>query len=251
MPNEATFFMTRQRIDHLLVEKGFFATRSLARAAIEAGLVVADGKRVDKPSRLFEGSVSLSAERPFATVSRAGEKLRAGLDAAPFDPAGLVALDLGASTGGFTDLLLQRGARRVYAVDVGHGQLHPQLAADPRVINLEGLDARQVSEAEIPEPVDLLVADLSFIGLAKAIPAGLERLKPGGGLIVLIKPQFEAGPGAGKHGVIRDPAVHQRVLDEVEAALSGLGIEVLATLPSPITGGDGNQEFLLIGRKSR
>ncbi|MFY8112932.1 MAG: TlyA family RNA methyltransferase [Rhabdaerophilum sp.] len=242
--------MTRQRIDHLLVEKGFFATRSLARAAIEAGLVKADGQVVDKPSRQIDNAATLAAESPFVTVSRAGEKLRAGLDAAPFDPAGLVALDLGASTGGFTDLLLQRGARRVYAVDVGHGQLHPRLLADPRVVNLEGHDARAITGVHVPEPVDLLVADLSFIGLAKAIPAGLARLKPGGGLIVLIKPQFEAGPGAGKHGVIRDEAVHARVVAEVETALTGLGIAVLATLPSPIAGGDGNREFLLIGRKS-
>jgi 23S rRNA (cytidine1920-2'-O)/16S rRNA (cytidine1409-2'-O)-methyltransferase len=242
--------MARQRIDHLLVEKGLFETRSLARAAIEAGLVKADGQVVDKPSRQVDRAAMLAAESPYTTVSRAGEKLRAGLDASPFDPAGMVALDLGASTGGFTDLLLQRGAHRVYAVDVGHGQLHPRLAADSRVHNLEGLDARALTEAEIPETVDLLVADLAFIGLAKAIPAGLARLKAQGGLIALIKPQFEAGPGAGKNGVIRDPTIHARVVADVQADLTALGIAVMAVIPSPIAGGDGNQEFLLIGRKA-
>ncbi len=242
--------MARHRIDYLLVEKGLFETRNLARAAVEAGLVKANGKIVDKPSRQVDREAILAAESPYLTVSRAGEKLRAGLDASPFDPEGLVALDLGASTGGFTDLLLQRGARRVYAVDVGHGQLHPRLAADSRVHNLQGLDARALTEAEVPEPVDLLVADLAFIGLAKAIPAGLARLKAGGGLIVLIKPQFEAGPGAGKNGVIRDPAIHARVVAEVQSDLMALGIAVLTVIPSPLAGGDGNLEFLLIGRKS-
>lgn len=242
--------MARQRIDQLLVEKGIFATRSLARAAVEAGLVRADGAVVDKPSRQVDDTAMLVAEAPFATVSRAGEKLRTGLAASGDDVAGLIALDLGASTGGFTDLLLQQGAKRVYAVDVGHGQLHPKLVADDRVVNLEGLDARAINASHVPEMVDILVGDLSFIGLAKAIPAGLERLKPAGRMIVLIKPQFEAGPGAGKHGVIRDPAVHEQVIASVSIAISALGVEVQTVVPSPIEGGDGNREFLLIGRKA-
>lgn len=242
--------MTRQRIDQLLVETGLFATRSLARAAVEAGLVRADGVVVDKPSRQVETTASLVAAAPFATVSRAGEKLRAALDACGDSVAGLICLDLGASTGGFTDLLLQRGASRVYAVDVGHGQLHPRLVDDHRVVNLEGLDARAITAVEVPEMVDILVGDLSFIGLAKAVPAGLARLEPGGRLILLVKPQFEAGPGAGKHGIIRDAAVHARVLAQVSTEMSGLGIAVEALIPSPVEGGDGNREFLLIGRKA-
>lgn len=227
-----------------------FATRSLARAAVEAGLVQANGAVVDKPSRQVEDDALIVAEAPFATVSRAGEKLRAGLAASGDDVTGWLALDLGASTGGFTDLLLQRGVKRVYAVDVGHGQLHPRLVADERVVNLEGLDARAINTSHVPDMVDILVGDVSFIGLAKAIPAGLARLRPGGRAILLVKPQFEAGPGAGKHGVIRDPAVHERVLATVKADVSALGIVVETLLPSPIEGGDGNREFLLIGRKA-
>ncbi|HUN13002.1 MAG TPA: SAM-dependent methyltransferase, partial [Rhabdaerophilum sp.] len=166
------------------------------------------------------------------------------------DPSGLICLDLGASTGGFTDLLVQRGARRVYAVDVGHGQLHATLAADPRVVNLEGTDARRLDDVLVPDPVDMLVADLSFIGLAKALPAGLARVKPGGAVILLIKPQFEAGPNAGKRGVIRDEALHAAICDRVVAEIATLGVAVERVMPSPIEGGDGNREFLLMGRKT-
>lgn len=240
--------MTRQRADQLLVEKGFFESRALARAAIEAGLVRADGLVIDKASRSVAAEARIEATRPFETVSRAGLKLKAALDHASIDPTGLTCLDLGASTGGFTDLLVRRGARHVFAVDVGHGQLHASLAKDPRVTSLEGLDARAVTAGHVPE-IDLLVADLSFIGLAKALPAGLARLKPGGRLVALVKPQFEAGPGAGKNGVIRDPALHAEILARVTGEVAALGIRVEETLPSPIEGGDGNREFLLIGSK--
>lgn len=242
--------MERIRIDTLLVERGLFESRALARAAVEAGLVRADGALVDKPSRAVPAGAQLEAMRPFETVSRAGLKLKAALDALALDVNGLVALDLGASTGGFTDLLIQRGAARVYAVDVGHGQLHASLRANPRVINLEGLDARAVDASHVPEAVDLIVADLSFIGLAKALPAGLVRLRPGGRLIALIKPQFEAGPGATKRGVIRDEALHAQILARVAGEVAALGVSVQCTLPSPIEGGDGNREFLLIGTKN-
>ena len=178
-----------------------------------------------------------------------GLKLKAALDHASIDPKGLICLDLGASTGGFTDLLAQRGAARVYAVDVGHGQFHASLRNHPRIINLEGLDARAVDAVHVPDEVDLVVADLSFIGLAKAIPAGLARLKPSGMLIALIKPQFEAGPNAGKRGIIRDEALHAEIVARVSAEVAALGIAVIETIPSPIEGGDGNREFLLIGRK--
>jgi 23S rRNA (cytidine1920-2'-O)/16S rRNA (cytidine1409-2'-O)-methyltransferase len=239
----------RQRIDQLLVERGLFESRALARAAIEAGLVRADGAIIDKPSRAVPAEARLEAGRPFETVSRAGLKLQAALDHAAIAVEGLVCLDLGASTGGFSDLLLQRGAARVHAVDVGHGQLHARLRAHPRLVNHEGLDARAVTADHVPEEVDLLVADLSFIGLAKALPAGLARVKQGGSVIALIKPQFEAGPNAGKRGVIRDEARHAAIIARVSHEVAALGVAVIATLPSPIEGGDGNREFLLIGTR--
>lgn len=242
--------MNRQRIDQLLVERGLFESRALARAAIEAGLVRADGAVVDKPSRAVAAEARLEASRPFETVSRGGVKLLAALDAFGLSPAGCVALDLGASTGGFTDALLRRGAKRVYAVDVGHGQLHARLAGDPRVVALEGLDARAITVAEVPEAVRVLTADLSFIGLAKALPAGLARLEAGGDLVALVKPQFEAGPGASKDGVIRDAALQTAIANRVALEVAGLGLSVLGLVPSPIAGGDGNREFLLHARKA-
>lgn len=242
--------MNRQRIDQLLVERGLFESRALARAAIEAGLVRADGAVVDKPSRAVALEARLEASRPFETVSRGGVKLLAALDAFGLSPAGCVALDLGASTGGFTDALLRRGAKRVYAVDVGHGQLHARLAADSRVVALEGLDARAITLAEVPETVRVLTADLSFIGLAKALPAGLARLEAGGDLVALVKPQFEAGPGASKDGVIRDAALQTAIANRVALEVAGLGLSVLGLVPSPIAGGDGNREFLLHARKA-
>jgi len=239
-----------QRIDQTLVERGIFESRSLARSAIDAGLVRVNGTIVDKASRTVPPNAEIEFSHPFETVSRAGLKLKAALEASALDPSGMICLDLGASTGGFTDLLVQRGARRVYAVDVGHGQLHATLAADPRVVNLEGTDARRLDDVLVPDPVDMLVADLSFIGLAKALPAGLARVKPGGAVILLIKPQFEAGPNAGKRGVIRDEALHAAICDRVVAEIATLGVAVERVMPSPIEGGDGNREFLLMGRKT-
>ncbi|MGL5448351.1 MAG: TlyA family RNA methyltransferase [Rhabdaerophilum sp.] len=243
--------MSRQRIDQLLVERGLFESRALAKAAIEAGLVRADGVLIDKPSRPVPPEAVIEASRPFETVSRGGVKLGAALDAFGMSPIHRIALDLGASTGGFSDCLVRRGAIRVYAVDVGHGQLHPSLRADSRIISLEGLDARAVSRAEIPEPVDMIVADLSFIGLAKALPAGLSLLEPGGDLVALIKPQFEAGPGASKDGVIRDVALQQAIAERVAEEIRALGLDIRGLIPSPIAGGDGNREFLLHARKPR
>lgn len=242
--------VARQRIDQLLVDRRIFESRALARTAVEAGLVRADGVVIDKASRTVAVDCRLEAERPFETVSRAGLKLRAALDHTGLDPAGMICLDLGASTGGFSDLLAQRGAARVYAVDVGHGQLHRRLVGHPRIVNREGVDARQIDEVHVPDIVDLVVADLSFIGLAKAIPAGLARLKPGGWLIALIKPQFEAGPNAGKRGIIRDEALHAEIVARVSAEIAALGIDGIEVIPSPIEGGDGNREFLLLGRKA-
>lgn len=239
----------RMRIDQLLVERGVFGSRALARAAIEAGLVQAEGALVDKPARMVPVAAKLEATRPFDTVSRAGLKLKAGLEAGAIEPDGWVCLDLGASTGGFSDLLLQRGAKHVYAVEVGHGQLHPDLASHPRLTAFEGLDARALTPAHIPQLVDLLVADLSFIGLAKALPVPLTFLRPGGAFVVLIKPQFEAGPGASKDGVIRDEVLRAKVVAEVTEALEALGLAVKALVPSPVLGGDGNHETLALGIK--
>lgn len=241
---------SRDRIDQLLVERGFFESRALARAAIEGGYVYANGIRVDKPSRLVDLNAEIRAERPFETVSRAGLKLKAALDSFIIDPAGRICLDVGASTGGFTDLLIKRGAARVYAVDVGHGQLHASLLKEARIINLEGLDARLISAASVPEEVSLLVADVSFIGLTKAIPAGLARLAVGGEMVALIKPQFEAGPKAGKRGIIRDEALQAEICARVRDDLKALGITPLGLIPSPIEGGDGNREFLFYGKKA-
>lgn len=243
--------MSRLRIDQLLVERGVFESRALAKAAIEAGLVRVDGALIDKPSRSVTHDAAVEASRPFETVSRGGVKLGAALDAFDLDPSGRNALDLGASTGGFSDCLIRRGAARVYAVDVGHGQLHPSLRADPRIISLEGLDARAVTRAEIPDPVSLIVADLSFIGLAKALPAALALLEPVGDLVALIKPQFEAGPGASKDGVIRDAALQQAIVERVATEIGDLGLDIRGLIPSPIAGGDGNREFLLHARKPR
>jgi 23S rRNA (cytidine1920-2'-O)/16S rRNA (cytidine1409-2'-O)-methyltransferase len=243
--------MSRLRIDQLLVEKGIFESRALARAAIEAGLVRVDGQLIDKPSRQVPPVCTIEATRPFETVSRGGVKLGAALDAFGLEPAGRICLDLGASTGGFSDCLTRRGAKRVYAVDVGHGQLHPNLKADLRIISLEGLDARAVSRTEVPECVSLIVADLSFIGLAKALPAGLRLLEPGGDLVALIKPQFEAGPKASKDGVIRDTALQSEIAERVATEIGALGLDIRGLIPSPIAGGDGNREFLLHARKPR
>ena len=240
----------RRRIDQLLVETGIFESRALARTAIEAGLVRVDGQVVDKPSRAVSITATVEAMRPFETVSRGGVKLAAALDAFGVDPAGKTCLDLGASTGGFTDCLLRRGAIRVFAVDVGHGQLHASLRTDPRVIALEGLDARAITDEHVPEAVQILVADLSFIGLAKALGAGLRRLQTGCDVVALVKPQFEAGPNASKDGVIRDRALQEAILARVEAELSAFGLAILARIDSPIAGGDGNREFLVHARKS-
>ena len=241
--------MSRIRIDQLLVDRHVFESRALARAAIEAGLVRADGVIIDKASRTVEAQAKIEAQRPFDTVSRAGLKLKAALEAFQVTPKGRICLDLGASTGGFTDVLCKQGALKVFAVDVGHDQLHPSLRQHPRVINLEGLDARKVSTAEVPAPISLLVADLSFIGLTKAIPAGITLLEAGGEVITLIKPQFEAGPNAGKRGIIRDEALHIEICTRVCDELASLGVLRLGLIPSPIEGGDGNREFLFYGKK--
>jgi 23S rRNA (cytidine1920-2'-O)/16S rRNA (cytidine1409-2'-O)-methyltransferase len=253
VPNEDTQKPdTKQRLDQELVARALAPSRARARDLILRGLVTVTGHVSVKPG-LTVGPSALISVAPGAAqfVSRGGDKLNAALDAFSFDPAGCTALDVGASTGGFTDVLLQRGASRIYAVDVGHGQLHPSLAADTRVVSFEGTDARRIDEQLIPEPVDVIVADVSFISLMKALPAALLRAHDGTWLVALIKPQFEAGPGAiSKGGLVRYAADRERSVKMVTDWLVADGTwSVVGVIPSPIAGGDGNQEFLLGARK--
>ncbi len=239
------------RLDQALVERGLAPTRSRARDLIVRGLVAVDGIAVAKPGATIgaDAVLTLAPDAP-RFVSRGAEKLVAGLDHFRFDPGGLVCLDIGASTGGFTEVLLARGATHVNAVDVGRGQLHPTLAADPRVSSSEGKDARDLTAADIGGPVDVLVADVSFIALAKALPAGLELVKPGGWMVALVKPQFEVGPEhIGKGGIVRDEAQQLAAVDTVADWLSKRGWRIVGTLPSPILGGSGNKEYLIGARR--
>ncbi|WP_372426921.1 TlyA family RNA methyltransferase [Salinarimonas chemoclinalis] len=234
------------RADTLLVARGLFESRAKAQAAIAAGLVVADGTPVRKASETLAETAEIAAQAPHPWVSRGGLKLEAGLDAFGIDPAGLGCLDVGASTGGFTDVLLARGAARVAAIDVGRDQLHPRLRADPRVLSREGCDARGLDLAALPFPVALIVADVSFVSLTVALAPVLDQAAPGTRLVALVKPQFEAGRAAlDKHGVVRDEAIRARVTADVAAWLEGRGWRVLGRVASPIAGGDGNRESLI------
>ena len=238
--------MTRRRLDQLLVERGLFDSRAKARAAIEAGAVAVDGDTAERPAAMVEPSARIEAAAAHRWVGRGGLKLEHALSLWPVPVEGRVALDVGASTGGFTEVLLERGARRVYAVDVGRGQLHPRIAADPRVTALEGVDARSLNAALIPEPPEVVVCDASFIGLAKVLPAALARAAPGAHLVALVKPQFEAGrEEVGKGGVVRDPEVHRRVCAAAADWVASQGWRVVGIAESPITGPEGNVEFLL------
>ncbi len=246
--------MTRDRIraDLLLVEHGHFESRARAQAAIAAGLVRADGRAVTRASERLAADAAIEASAPHPFVSRGGLKLEAGLDAFGLDPAGLPCLDVGASTGGFTDLLLRRGATRVVAVDVGHGQLHASLTADPRVTNREGTDIRTLAPGSLDPAPCLASIDVSFIALRLVLPAVAGLLAPGAHLIALIKPQFEAGrERVGRGGIVRDDAVHAEVCDAVRRTLAGLGFTILGLIPSPVRGGDGNTEFLVGARADR
>jgi 23S rRNA (cytidine1920-2'-O)/16S rRNA (cytidine1409-2'-O)-methyltransferase len=239
----------RQRADLLLVERGFFASRARAQAAIAAGLVTAGGVPVRKASELVAADAEIAASEPHPYVSRGGVKLAAALDAFRISPEGCICLDLGASTGGFTEVLLERGAARVYAVDVGRGQLHPRILGNRRVASLESTDARALDRALIPEPIDLLVADVSFISLRLVLPAAVPLLAERAALAVLVKPQFEAGRADVHKGIVRDEAVRRRVCREMEAFIAALGFAVEGVIPSPIEGGDGNREYLLGARR--
>ena len=242
----------RQRIDRLLVERGLFESRAKAQAAIAAGQVTANAIIVAKPSDEISSDAVLRAEPAHPFVSRGGVKLAAALDhfqSDPlFDPSGRVCLDVGASTGGFTEVLLARGARRVYAVDVGRGQLHPSLRARPQIVVLEATDIRTLDPARLAERPDFIVVDVSFISLKLVLTAALALVQVPACLLALIKPQFEAGPRAGKRGIVRDPLVHAAVCDDIAASVASLGWQVAGTIPSPIAGGDGNREFLIGAR---
>jgi 23S rRNA (cytidine1920-2'-O)/16S rRNA (cytidine1409-2'-O)-methyltransferase len=235
----------KERIDRLLVERGLFDSRAKAQAAIEAGLVSADGKPVGKASEPFAADAEIIASPAHPYVSRGGVKLAAALDHFGFDPKGRVCLDIGASTGGFTQVLLERAAMTVYAVDVGSGQLHESLRVRPEVVSLERTDIRALSPARLTERPDLLVCDVSFISLKLVLPPALALAVKPAQLIALIKPQFEAGRAQLKRGIVRNAAVRTAVCDEIAALVVSLGWRVLGTIPSPIAGGDGNIEFLL------
>ena len=235
----------RRRADRLLVERGLFESRAKAQAAIAAGLVTANGVLVVKASDEIATDAVVEATPEHPWVSRGGVKLAAALDHFRIDPTGRVCLDVGASTGGFTHVLLERGARRIYAIDVGRGQLHASLRGKPEIVSLEETDIRTLDPALLTEPPNLIVADVSFISLKLVLPPALALARLPAQLIALIKPQFEAGRANLKKGVVRDPQVHQAVCDDITAFVSALGWTVLGVIPSPVTGGDGNREFLI------
>jgi 23S rRNA (cytidine1920-2'-O)/16S rRNA (cytidine1409-2'-O)-methyltransferase len=239
----------RLRLDQLIIDRGLAETRTKAQALILAGKVrvgEGDGARLDrKPGDLVSPTTALQIAQPEPYVSRGGHKLAAALDAFGVDPAGRVCLDVGASTGGFTDVLLQRGARRVYALDVGRGQLAEALRRDPRVVSMERTNARSLDAGTLPEPIELAVIDVSFISVALVLGPVAATLRSSAPLLALVKPQFEAGRGRTDHGVVRDPAVHRAVLERVVEAAGKLGLGARAVIASPILGPEGNREFLL------
>ncbi len=238
--------MGRRRLDLLLVERGLFESRAKAQAAVEAGGVSVDGRPARKASSLVDDGAEIIASPAHPWVGRGALKLDHALTLWPVRVGGRMVLDVGASTGGFTEVCLSRGAARVYAVDVGRGQLHARLRADPRVVDLQGTDARDLDRALIPEEVGLVVCDASFIGLAKILPRPLALTGPGSDLIVLVKPQFEVGPqNVGRGGLVKHADDRRRALADAGAFLEQSGWSVQASADSPITGGDGNLEYLV------
>ncbi len=236
---------TRQRADRLLVERGLFDSRARAQAAITAGLVTADGVVVRKPAAEISSAAVIESapEHPF--VSRGALKLTAALVHFDLNVAGRVCLDVGASTGGFTEVLVARGASRVYAVDVGRGQLHPALRGRDEIVSMEETDIRTLDPTRLAEQPDFATVDVSFISLKLVLPMLTGLVKPRATLLALIKPQFEAGRRNVKKGIVRDPAVHAAVCDDIVAFLGAQGWRVGGLMPSPILGGDGNAEFFV------
>jgi len=240
----------RQRADRLLVSLGFFESRARAQAAIDAGLVTANGAPVRKASQILASNAVLVARASHPYVSRGGVKLRHALDHFAFSASDRACLDVGASTGGFSDVLLRDGARIVYAVDTGQAQLHDSLRDHARIRLMEGFDARRLSAEQVPEPIDLTVVDVSFISLKLVLPAILPLSGTEAALVALIKPQFEVGRAKiGKGGIVRDDMLFEAVCSEIGELVQGLGWSTLGIVPSPIVGGDGNREFLIAARR--
>lgn len=237
----------RRRADQLLVERGLFESRAKAQAAIAAGLVIADGNVVAKSSAELSDDAVIVATPVHPYVSRGGVKLASALDQGGIAAIGRICLDVGSSTGGFTQVLLERGAQRVYAVDVGHEQLHTRLRSHPQIVSMEGTDIRKL--ARLPELPDLVVIDVSFISLKLVIPAALRLAAPACSVVALIKPQFEVTRGDLKKGIVKNAALHRAVCDDIAAFLVAQGCDVRATLPSPILGGDGNREFFVLAKR--
>ncbi len=243
--------MKKERLDVLVVERGLAESRTRAQALILAGQIVVNDQRVDKPGTRVPVDAELRLKgEVLKYVSRGGLKLEAALDHFALEVAGAICADIGASTGGFTDCLLQRGAARVHAIDVGYGQLHEKLRTDPRVLSQERVNARHLTEEQLPEPVEVVVIDVSFISLALILPGVLARLAPQGTLVALVKPQFEVGPEhLEKGGVVRDPLARAASIDRIAGAVRGLGLEVLGVIDCPVPGPAGNVEALLVARK--
>jgi 23S rRNA (cytidine1920-2'-O)/16S rRNA (cytidine1409-2'-O)-methyltransferase len=237
----------KERIDKLMIEKGIVESRERARSLIMQGRVIVEGRRIEKPGTRVDVEAEFQlrgGDTPY--VSRGGIKLEGALNAFGFNPSGMVVMDVGASTGGFTDCVLQKGARKVYAVDVGYGQLAWKLQQDPRVVNLERKNIRYLPREEVEEVVDLILIDTSFISIEKFLPHLLGFLRRGGDIISLIKPQFEVGKGeVGKGGVVKDPALHQRVIDRISHFSRGLRLNVLRVIESSLLGPKGNKEFFI------
>jgi 23S rRNA (cytidine1920-2'-O)/16S rRNA (cytidine1409-2'-O)-methyltransferase len=235
----------RERADRLLVSRGLFESRARAQAAIAAGLVTADGTQVRKASDTISTTAAIEAVPEHPYVSRGGVKLATALDHFHRDVAGRFCLDVGASTGGFTEVLVARGARRVYAVDGGSGQLHPRLRARDEIVSMEQTDIRTLDPSLLDDPPDFAVVDVSFISLKLVLPAIAKLLRPCASLVALIKPQFEAKRSAIKKGIVRDAAIHEAVCDDIAAFLVRQGWRIGGRMPSPILGGDGNREFFI------
>jgi 23S rRNA (cytidine1920-2'-O)/16S rRNA (cytidine1409-2'-O)-methyltransferase len=238
-----------KRVDVLLVERGLFESRARARAAIEAGLVIANDRQVKKPSEMLPADVMLRAQPAHPYVSRGGVKLAGALEHYPIDIEGHICLDVGASTGGFTEVLLANGADLVFAVDVGREQLHPSLRGHPKIVSMEKTDIRKFEGKRLPARPDVVVIDVSFISLKAVLPVALSLAAAPMHLLALIKPQFEAQGAHGKGGIIRDAAVHAKVCDDIAAFAASLGCTDIKVFPSSILGGDGNAEFFIGARR--
>lgn len=236
----------KERLDRMLVAQGLVSSREAAARTILAGGVSVDGVMVDKPAKLVSPDARIEIVRPASFVSRAGDKLAAALDAFHIEPRGAIGLDVGCSTGGFTDCLLQRGATRIYAIDVGYGQFEWKLRQDSRVVLLERTNIRYVDRAAVPEPIDLAVIDVSFISLTLVLPAVVYLLNSGAMVVALVKPQFEVGKGqVGRGGIVRDDTQREAVTEKVIACAAHLGLQLKGVLDSPVIGRKGNREILV------